>query len=111
MEFASANAANGFEHSEVASSLPTMIRGFSAEFSNGTTSSIASTEGAGSPTETAFPGAAEVWVVSTSSGRATTTGPGRPDMAVVNARLMISGILSADSIWVAHFTSGPKNAR
>jgi hypothetical protein len=48
--------------------------------------------------------------VSMSSGRATTTGPGRPERAVVHARATISGIRSALSISTAHLATGPKKA-
>ena len=54
--------------------------------------------------------AAAVWL-STSSGSATTTGPGRPCIAVWNARWMISGVRAGSSISVAHFAVEPKNAR
>ena len=42
-----------------------------------------------------------------SSGRASTTGPGRPDMATAQARPMNSGIRSALSIWATHLAMGP----
>ena len=48
---------------------------------------------------------------SMSSGSATTTGPGRPDVATAKARAMISGRRSASSICVAHLAIGPKMAR
>jgi hypothetical protein len=45
-----------------------------------------------------------------SSGSASTTGPGRPEVATANARAMSSGIRSASSICAAHLASGAKNA-
>ena len=42
-----------------------------------------------------------------SSGRASTTGPGRPDMATAQARPMNSGMRSALSIWATHLAIGP----
>lgn len=46
-----------------------------------------------------------------SSGRPITTGPGRPDVAVWNARLSSSGIRRASSISNTCFASGPNIAR
>ena len=46
-----------------------------------------------------------------SSGSATTTGPGRPDVATAKARAMSSGTRSARSICVTHFAIEPKTAR
>ncbi len=42
-----------------------------------------------------------------SSGRASTTGPGRPEVATWKARETISGIRSARSICATHFAIGP----
>src|SRR5262249_18830488 len=49
--------------------------------------------------------------VSMSSGSATTTGPGRPPVAVWKARDTISGMRAASSISVAHLVSEPNTAR
>ena len=46
-----------------------------------------------------------------SSGSASTTGPGRPAHAVVNARATYSGIRSARSIWATHFAICPNTRR
>ena len=48
---------------------------------------------------------------SMSSGSATTTGPGRPDVATAKARAMSSGTRSARSICVTHLAIEPKTAR
>jgi len=56
-------------------------------------------------------GCASVVSVSMSSGNASTTGPGRPEMAVVQARAMISGMRAASSISVTHFAMLPNTAR
>ena len=45
--------------------------------------------------------------LSMSSGRATTTGPGRPEAATVHARAITSDTRSADSISVTHLASPP----
>ncbi len=44
---------------------------------------------------------------STSSGSASTTGPGRPDSATWNARATYSGMRRASAISAAHFASPP----
>ena len=49
--------------------------------------------------------------VSMSSGRAITTGPGRPLLAVWNARETISGTRAESSISLAHFAKAPNTAR
>ena len=45
-----------------------------------------------------------------SSGRPSTTGPGRPEVASWKARLTNSGMRSARSISATHFATSPKNA-
>ena len=55
-------------------------------------------------------GAVSERVVSISSGNAMTTGPGRPVVAVFQARARISGMRSTRSIWTAHFAMLPKTA-
>ena len=62
-------------------------------------------------TITAGPATASVAAESTSSGSATTTGPGRPVRATAKARATSSGMRSAASISTAHLASGPKTAR
>ena len=42
----------------------------------------------------------------TSSGSESTTGPGRPDWAILKALEIYSGILSVLSIWATHFANG-----
>jgi hypothetical protein len=54
---------------------------------------------------------ASALLVSMSSGKEMTTGPGRPDVAIAKARVTISGMRAASSISVAHFAMGPKKAR
>ncbi len=49
--------------------------------------------------------------VSMSSGSAITTGPGRPLVAVWNARETISGIRAGSSISVVHLVIEPNTAR
>ena len=49
--------------------------------------------------------------VSMSSGKLTTTGPGRPLAAVWNARDTISGTRAGSSISVAHLVIEPNTAR
>jgi BioD-like phosphotransacetylase family protein len=48
---------------------------------------------------------------STSSGKAITTGPGRPDIATRYALAMISGMRSILSISVTHFAMPPNICR
>jgi hypothetical protein len=45
-----------------------------------------------------------------SSGNASTTGPGRPEIAMLHARATYSGMRAASSIFAAHFTTGPNIA-
>ncbi|MHA7165289.1 LemA family protein, partial [Burkholderia pseudomallei] len=48
---------------------------------------------------------------STSSGSASTTGPGRPDIATWNAWLRYSGMRRGSSICATHFASWPNMRR
>ena len=56
-------------------------------------------------------GTASVSAISMSSGSAMTTGPGRPVVAVVQARDRISGRRETSSISVTHLAMVPKTAR
>jgi hypothetical protein len=56
-------------------------------------------------------GTDSVCSINMSSGRATTTGPGRPELARWNARLMISGVRRPSSICVDHLVRGENIAR
>ena len=49
--------------------------------------------------------------MSMSSGSAITTGPGRPETAVWNARLITSGIRAGSSISHTHLANEPNIAR
>ncbi len=60
---------------------------------------------------TAGPARAPVEAERTFSGRATTTGPGRPVRAVAKARATSSGMRSAASISTVHLARVPKTAR
>ena len=49
----------------------------------------------------------DVRLVAAVSGKAITTGPGRPDMATLKARATYSGMRSARSICATHLTTLP----
>src|SRR5690606_13299003 len=90
---------------------PTMISGRAAFCSSACARATASAPGAGSAIS-AGPVRAGLSVrsVSMSSGRAITTGPGRPVVAVTHARARISGTRSTESISTAHFAMVPNTA-
>ena len=107
MSEASANAFSDNRPASVQLQPPISIRGRSADDSSATTSATVAASGAGSVMRAGpCKGAASVRLVSMSSGSAITTGPGRPVVAVTQARARISGMRPTSSISVESFVSG-----
>ena len=72
---------------------------------------MSSAPGLGCTTWNAGASGASLEAASMSSGSASTTGPGRPAQAVVNARATSSGIRSTRSICATHLLKGPNIRR
>ena len=71
--------------------------------------SMSAALGAGSAKRAAFASAACAVADSMSSGNPSTTGPGRPFLAVWKARLMYSGMRLVSRMTAAHFTNEEKS--
>ena len=88
---------------------PISRTGLSAAARTARTASTSSAEGARSTASTRDPGRADTTSRSMSSGSDTTTGPGRSDMATVNAVSTTLGRSSASSTSTTHLARSSKN--
>ena len=106
---ASVKAASALRPTSVHPPPPARSTGRSAPVRTDCTAATPVSVGSCSVTSTAEPGWAIVRSRRTSSGRATTTGPGRPLVAMVNAAVTTCGRSAASSTSTTHLARSSKN--